>query len=285
MKKIFLFALLCLPFVQLKAQQGIVFKVKYLPNHNYKVGFKVGIKLNATITGDPALMDNLSKSGFTSPIAVNMDMAMDGSTTTGALAADKSFPLNMSYMISNLSVEANGKQAPIPPKITEMNLKMTGHVNSEGQIQIDSAMGKKVSDTAQKKMQQTMNLFQKQIQFPDKPLKPGDSFTQTMPLNLPMGGNSSNNVQMNYSITYKLISISDGKAFFDVVPNFNMNFSIKDVTIAMSATGLGKMIYSIKDNFPVSSDGNFTMKLKVSSAKINVDGTALVTTNYTTVIN
>jgi hypothetical protein len=285
MKKIFLYAILCLSFTQLKAQQGVVFKIKYLPNHNYQMAINVGMKLNATLTGDTSLINKLKAEGITQPVNADLKMAMNGNMKSGSLGADNTFPLNMDFKIADLSVSANGKQAPIPPSITEKDIKVVAHVSQDGKFTIDSAAGKKANDTTQKKMQKMMDIFQKQIQFPDKPLKPGDSFTQSMPMNMPIGSGSNKDVKIDATVTYKLTSISDGKAYFDMVPNFSMDLKIKNTAISVTGTGTGKMVYSIKDNYPLSKDGNFTMKIKVISEKLNVDATAAITTSATTTLN
>ncbi len=286
MKKTYLLALLCLPFVQLKAQDAVVYKIKYLPNHQYKMAVKMGMKMNATLTGDSSLLDKLKTEGITQPVTVDFQFAIDLNVKTGTLGTDNMIPLNMDVKINSLSVTANGKAAPIPVSITGKDIKIVGRAGQDGlSMVIDSVAGKKTNDSSQKNMQQMMNLFQKQIKFPEKGLKPGESFTQTMPFNIPMGKNSTNNIHMDYSITYKLTSVSDGKAYFDVVPNFTMNMGVEKMVFNMSGTGLGKMIYSIKDNFPVSNDGNFNMTIKVTSDKLNVDGSAVITTNSKTEIN
>jgi hypothetical protein len=286
MKKIYLLALMCLTFIQLKAQDGVTFKIKFMPNRNYKTDISMNMKLNAAVTGDPAILDKLKSSGITPPITALFDFGMGGIMQSGAAGSDGSFPLNIDYKFNKLSVSVNGQEAPIPPSISDKDIKVSAHVGSDGIMMIDSAAGKKVDDTSRNKMKQMMNLFQKQIQFPAKGMKPGDSFTQTMPMNLPIGKQMGGDVKINYSTTYKLISISDGKAYFDVVPNFSMDFNIQNkMSFSISGTGLGKMVYSIKDNFPVSNSGNFTMKIKVKSDKVNVDADGTVTTNSTTTIN
>jgi len=284
MKKICLIALLCLIFIQVKAQDGATFKIKFKPNYTYKSDISVNMKLDANATGDPDIIDKLKSSGITNPITALLDMGFNGVMKTGSTGADNSFPLTMDYKIAKLSVSANGQEAPIPPSVSEKDIKIVGSISQDGVMSIDSAAGKKADDSTKNQMKQMMELFQKKIQFPAKAMKPGESFTQTTPMNLPMGKNGGN-INVNYSTTYKLVSISDGKAFFDVVPNFSMDFSIQKIAINMSGTGLGKMVYSIKDNFPISNEGNFTLKLKVTSAKVNVDATGDIKTSSTTVIN
>ncbi len=283
MKKICILALMCFSLTQVKAQKGVVLKVKYLPNHDYQTSLSMDMKLVATITGDQQIIDKLNSQGITQPVNANLSLAMSGDSRTGAMAADKTFPINIDYKINNISVSANGKEMPIPPKITEKDLKVVGHVSEDWKIQIDSAEGKKVTDSTEKKMKQMMNLFQKQIQFPDKALKPGDTFTQGSPMDIPITQGQS--IHIDAGMTYKLVSISDGKAYFDLTPNFSMNLQIKTVSINVSGTGTGKMVYDIKNNFPLSKEGTLNMKIKETSDKLNVDATAVITTKYTAAIN
>jgi hypothetical protein len=201
-----------------------------------------------------------------------------------ALAADKSIPVNMDYKINNIAVTANGKQIPIPPKATEKDIKLVGHISQDWRITLDSANGKAVADTARQKVQQMMNMLQKQIQFPDKPLKPGDSFTQRAPMNIPVGKDSTS-AKIDASVTYKLIKIADGKAYFDMIPNFSLNVLAGKASVNMSGTGTGTMVYSIKDDFPLSKEGNINLNIKVVTPKVNIDGTAVVTSKYDCVIS
>lgn len=283
MKKIYLIAFICLGFTQLWAQQGVVFKIKYLPNHSYQSNISGDMKVNATVTGDPQILDKLKEQGITQPVSADLSMAFGGLMKTGALGADNSIPVNMDYKISSISVTANGKEIPIPPKATEKDLKASGHISQDWMIKLDSADGKAIADTAQQKMQQMMNMLQKQIQFPDKPLKPGDSFSQRSPINIPL--KEGNDIKVDAGVTYKLVRIADAKAYFDMIPNFSMNLQIGKVSVDMSGTGTGKMVYSIKDNFPLSKEGSIDVKIKLASPKINVDGTAVITSKYDCTIN
>lgn len=283
MKKICFLVMLCLSFVQLKAQQGIVFKVKYLPDHNYQVAVNLGMKINATISGDSSLIDKLNTEGITQPVLANVKLVMNGTMKSGPLNADKSFPLNMDYKVSSLSASAEGKQAPIPGNISKKEIRIIAHVNPDGTLQIDSAEGKKAADTTKQKMQQMMNLVQKEIQFPNKPLKPGDTFTQSAPITLPVKEGES--AKVDYSTVYKLVSISDGKAYFDMTPTFSLDLTKGNTTVNVTGTGTGKMVYSIKDNFPISKEGTFNMTIKVSSDKLKVDGTAVITSTSDITIN
>lgn len=276
MKKICLLALLCVSFCQLKAQNSVVFKVKYLPNHNYHLVAGIGIKANVNINGDQQTIDKISKMGIKSPVAADIAVNIDGNTVSGTAAADNSFPLNIDYNVANIKLNFNGKDVPVPMG-NKHNAKIYAHVGSDGQIKIDSADGKKVNDTTERKMQQMLNMMQSSVKFPAKPMKPGESFTQHMPINIPV--KDKGNVKADASATYKLISISGDLANFTFTSTLTMNFKGEKVAMDISGNGDGTMVYSIKNNFPVSKDGTFNIKLKLTADKVNVDGTAVVTTS------
>lgn len=284
MKKLFLYAALCLTLTQVKAQQGVVFKIKYQPNKNYQLDAKIGVKANVTLTGDQDLIDKLKSQGITQPVMADANIGYGGTMKTGTLAADNSFPIAINMKLNDVSLQANGNQVPIPPKATEKSFKAYGHVSSDNHFRVDSADGKRVNDSTEKKMQKMLDFVQNQIKFPEKPMKPGDSFTQSVPINVPVGG-KENNLKIDASVTYKLIKIEDGKAYFDLTNNVNVNFQMKQINAAITGTGAGKMVYSIKDNYPVSKDATINLKIKLTSDKINADGKIDVTSSYTGSVN
>ena len=144
MKKICIVMILCLALIQVKAQNGVVFKVKYAPNRTYQTNVKVDAKFNVDLSGNQELIDKIKSQGITQPIAANLSISMSGITKTGSLAANKSFPVNLDYKIDDISASASGKQFPIPPKITEKDFKMAGRVTNGWQIALDSANGRYV---------------------------------------------------------------------------------------------------------------------------------------------
>jgi len=285
MKKIYLLALLCLPFA-LKAQDGVVFKIKYQPNHTYNMNMGLGMNMNVTVTGDPAILQKLKDEGINQPVMALLGLGVNGTMKTGTPGADNMMPITMDFKIDSLNVSANGKQAPIPPSATDKAIHINGHANADNisMFVIDSVNGKKAGDSSQNSMKQMMSMVQRQVQFPATAMKPGDTFTQNMPINVPMKGSKSN-IKVDASITYKLNNIADGKAYFDVMPKFSMNMDIMKIAVNISGNGTGKMVYSIKDNFPLSRSGTFNATIKVTSAKLNVDGTAVITSSTMTVIN
>jgi len=125
-----------------------------------------------------------------------------------------------------------------------------------------------------------MNNILQMVKFPDHPLNVGDSFTQQVPLNIPMLSGVSNNV----ATTYTLVSIKGNIANFDVKQDMNMHMNIKGkVDIGFTGAGGGKMVYDISNGFPVSYTTNANMQITVKTDKINVSGNLIMTgtMNYT----
>jgi hypothetical protein len=284
MKKIFLITLLCLSLVKLKAQEGIVFKMQYMPNRTYKSTIGIAVKVNAEVTGSQSVIDKLKSQGISSPVEGNLAAGITGEMKTGSMGVDNAVPMDMEYKVSNISANANGKDFPIPPMVTEKEINIKGRITRDGQLQlVDSAQGKAVSDSTKARMQHIISMVQKEIRFPSRPLKVGDSFTDTIPIHIPGHGDSY--MQANAKAVYKLVSVANGNAYFGVVPTFILNFKMHDATIDITGMGIGRLIYSIKDNFPISKETTMNIKIKVTSDKVNIDGTSTVTAHYTCTIN
>jgi hypothetical protein len=279
MKNIFSVLLISAAFNFCHAQ-SVNFKIKYLPNHTYQLSGNSQITINTDLSSVPQIANALSAQGITEPVNAVANMQMQSTTTTGAIAADGTTPFNMGFSLPSIAVNVNGKQIPIPMNAAMSNVKMYGHVGTDGKMNVDSLNGKKVADSAAVKALSMMNNMFKMINFPDHPLQPGDTFTQEMPLSLPVGGKG---FDINIKITYKLISTDGAKANFDIVQDINMQMNIKDkANVSVIGGGTGKMVYDIANNFPsyFSSSADMKVNVKASGMDINANVTSKGEMNY-----
>ena len=280
MKK-YIYLLLLLIVFKAEAQDGVVFKMKYLPGHNYNGGITMAINCKISLSGDQKILDQINSQGVTQPIALDMTISMKGITKTGLPGKNNVFPLTMNYKLDSLKLNMGGKAIPIPEKANP-DMMVYGHVGSDGKLVADSLSGGTAKDTSQKKITQMMNTFQNMVKFPDRPLHIGDTFTQDMPFNLPVAGNS---MAANAKVTYKLVSIDNGMAYFDVEQNMDMNIPIKTESMNLQGKGTGKLIYDIENNFPSDYKVNITLKFSGKIATLQIDGTALMDMDYKNSIN
>jgi hypothetical protein len=277
MKKIIGLLLLFI-VVKASAQQAVLFKMKYLPQHTYNILISMKANINGDLSGNQQVLDKLQEQGITMPAVIIMAGNTIGVTKTGVLAADNSFPMMTTFHEEHPSITVNGKDAPIPipqkPAVT-----IYAHVLPDGKIKGDSVTGKK-NDTSGKIATKMFNSFQKHLKFPDYPLHVGDSFTQDLPFNMPM--NMSN---VNSKAVYTLVSIADGKAYFDMTQTIDMKVDVKQTQLTIAGSGTGKMIFDIKDSFPLSYSTTINMTVNGNINTLILKGTAVMNLDIKNDIN
>jgi len=281
MKKI-IFLILLLFVFKAEAQKSVTFKMKYLPNHNYQAAVNMDIKCNITISGDEQVIEKLKSQGMTQPISLNMNMKMNGDTKTGVAGANNTFPLAMTFKLDQIEGTLNGNPIPIPGNVSSKVTRLYGHVGQDGKLKADSISGGTMKDTSEQKISQLMNSIQKKIQFPDHPMHIGDTFTQEMPFNIPLGGN---NMNATAKAVYKLVKIADGNAYFDIQQSMDMSIPVKNEIVTLKGDGNGKMVFSLKDSFPTDFTSNINLKFNGKITTVQVDGTAAISMEYKYTIN
>jgi hypothetical protein len=279
MKKILFFGLLLLTINLVKAQDEVLFKIKYLPSHNYQFSGGGTVALQTDLSANKDIASKLAAQGITQPINAVIEFDVKGITTTSAINADKVIPLVMNFSTPTISGTMNGKSIPIPSK--SVNSSIYGHIDANGNLNVDSLNGKKLNDSASNVAKSMMNKMMGLVNFPEQPLKVGDSFTRDVPFNFPM----AKGMAINVKVTYKLTGISNGKAYLDLVQDLNMKMQMKKIGVTITGDGTGKMVYDIKNSFPVSQTSNIFMTINVQSDKFSGSGTAKIIGNSTYVIN
>lgn len=280
MKKI-IFLLLLLFAFKAEAQKSVLFKMKYSPNRTYATVTGVTMNFDVNLSGNEEIIEKIKSEGITQPIKANIAMTMSGNTKTGSPGADNVFPMVMSYKLEQISVKIGEKEIPIPSK-SSPQVSIYGHVGQEGKFKADSLSGNKLRDTSEKKITQMMNAIQNKIKFPEKPMRIGDTFTQEMPISIPM---AENNGETNVKATYKLISIANGNAYFDLVQNADIQINIKGVVLKISGAGTGKLIYSIKNNFPIDYKTSLNLAIDGNVNTLIIKGTAILNADYNYTVN
>jgi len=280
MKKIIYLALLLIAF-KAEAQKGVVFKIKYLPNHTYDGTIGIKISANVNLSGNDTIVSKLQQQGISLPVSVNLALKIKGDMRTGSKSAEGIFPLSMKYNVDELSGDLNGKSFPIPMDKLKTGVQMYGHIEPGGTVKADSIAGQKLNDASAQNFSKMMDLVQKNIKFPDHPIKVGESFTQDVPLNIPVTGN----MHMDSKVVYTLVNIADGKAYFDIQQTMDMRIPIQGDAISLSGSGAGKMVYSIKDNFATAYSADMDIKFTGQIKTLKIDASAKMMMEYKYDIN
>jgi len=271
MKKLLFVGLLALSANLVRSQDAVLFKIKFLPNHTYHISSSLSGTINTDLSANKEIVAKLSQQGFTQPLVASISYSNNSIATTGGRIADNSFPITIvKGETPQFNFKINDKPLPIPaPK--QADSKFYGHIGSDGKLNLDSLAGKKLDDSATVKIKKTINNLMGAINFPDHKLKVGETFVQNVPFNMPMGGSG---MAMDIKITYKLVSISNGLAYFDLDQAIDMKLNVKGVNASVTGHGAGKMIYDIGNSYTQSSKSDFKLFITVQSDKLNVVATA-----------
>ncbi|HVW95711.1 MAG TPA: hypothetical protein VHA56_07065 [Mucilaginibacter sp.] len=282
MNKALLFFVFLLACLKLSAQKSTTFRMQYAPGHTYAMTTEMSMDFNVDLSGDQDITDKLSAQGITSPVKATMTMTMEGNTQTGEADGQHVFPVTMKVNLDKMTMKLGERDIPIPAIANKPTI-IYGHVLQDGKIKADSLNGQYVADSSSSRVAQIMNNAQYKIKFPDHPLKVGDTFVQDMPFAIPMAQNENGATAIK--ATYKLTGINDGKAYFDVDQQVDMKLNFKGVIISITGGGSGKMIYSVKDNFPVDYTTNMNIKLDGQVNTLMIKGSFTVVGETKYVIN
>jgi hypothetical protein len=229
--------------VQVQAQKEVLFKIKYLPNHNYSSVSKTDMNMEMDIAGDTAAINKIKRSGKKLPLFIQVQKASNIEVKTGPIV-NNSFSVVMHNQVTVGKTKINGIEQPA--KTTNSNIDIYGICNNEGKIKVDSIGGKTLNDALKQQLTQMISSMQSSIKFPDKPMKIGDTFSQDLPMDLPIAGLS---VKLLVKGVYKLIGIESNKAYFDITFTVTMDMSDNKMSLDMTGGGDGKVIYDIESSY------------------------------------
>jgi hypothetical protein len=275
--------LLFAAIVSVKAQTEVLFKIKMLPNRTYSSTMKMDMNMEMNYDGDAATMDKIKASGVKMPIIMQMQSGMNADIKTGSVNKNNYFPFSMSMQQLEAKMTMSGQPSPMPPTSAAIQT-MYGKCPIDGLMEIDSIPGTAMNDSLKITMRKLMKSIQASVEFPTKPMKVGDTFTQESPFDIPMAGM---NAKMKMKAIYKLISIANGKANFDM--NFTMSMDMGlggQGAMDMKGDGDGKMVYDMATNYPSDSKQNVNMlySMAIPQQKMSMKGTLKMQMDQQTVV-
>ncbi|HTH83583.1 MAG TPA: hypothetical protein VL490_11645 [Mucilaginibacter sp.] len=116
--------------VSVKAQQPILFKIKYLPNHVYKMSMNVETNMEMAMpTGEEIKsMPKVRKQ--------TSNTTIQSIVTTGAAKADHTFPIKMQIVDMKINAKINGAQS----NLQNMKSPMAGQVITGNAMPMEECM-------------------------------------------------------------------------------------------------------------------------------------------------
>lgn len=282
MKKLLLTLAILLSFIGLKAQESVLFKIKYLPNNFYESTINTNMNMEMNFLGDSASLKKIKDKGIKLPMIISSVTNMDFSIKTGELKIDKSYDVEILYKDINSKQTVNGTEKE-PQANPLKGETIFGNYTSDGKIHVNSMSGGSLNDQVRQQLEEMMENLVNQIKFPDQPMKIGDTFNQEIPFVLPVVGE---NLRATIKIIYKLTKIENDLAYFDLDESMDLNLTkqkdSQTITVNGNGIGNGNLTYNTKKNYASVRNATLIMNYKMLVGAITVTGKANISSTTET---
>jgi hypothetical protein len=240
------------------SQDSILLDVHYKPLKTYNQVTEQTSQTELTYIGSDVFLEKLMARNIENPTKATKESTIETTCKTGKIAKNDHFPIEMTFV---KSISSDGKK-PIPDGTTLYGQCTT----TDAMPKLDSMRSDGMDENFKNTVFQSMKSMFSQISFPKKQFRIGDSCAFETPISMPMAGMTIN---MTITTTYKLMSVSNGIANFDLSQVYTMTSVTK---IEMSATGAGKgnLFYDIPNNYytQYNVEMNMDMKMKLEELEI-----------------
>jgi hypothetical protein len=267
------------------AQQG-VFKFKYLPEQHYATQTKTTVNMSLSIKGNDAEVEKLKSAGIYMPMVLKSEDNMIAEVNTGrATEGDQAvFPVVVRY--SNVFSNQTLNNKVLPVRQNQLCSRyIFGKSDTEGNFRVDSIAGMELNDDIKTAVVKMLNKLQKRIAFPDKPMNIGDTFSQEVPVNVPIPGVDA---QFKVKVTYKLMAIANGMAQFAIDQSGKINFHSKQKDMYLTGigdgTGSGTFKYDMSKSYITDMQSDLSFNYIMNIRNITMAGVASTSTSQQTVV-
>jgi hypothetical protein len=267
------FILLILISITSCAQESVIFKTKFKPSKKYKTQVKTTSHTEIEFIADQEIIDRIKSQGIELPMITESETNMATDINTQNLDENGEFSATMEYgkMITTKTISGKTTTEEKPYS----GMKILGKYDIQNKFKIDTIIGDKVSQQMRNVLKTTLESVQQAIEFPEKPMKVGESFNSEIPMTIPMEGMNPISVKIN--MEYLLTEIKNGKAFFDIKQTVGLDISQEQLNVVASGTGTGISEFDIKENYltkyksklpmdmTIKVNEKMTMKMKITT--------------------
>ena len=267
--------------VSVCAQDEVLFREMFKPGKVYvtELDLLIDGKMNLDASAD--IMEDLAEQGMARPIAIKGKNTMVMRFETGELTADGLIPVRIEYVKAHSSMEVMNEVVDEDGPMTGM--VVYGKYDKDMNLMVDSITNIAITEEQKAVFLETINTLQGKIDFPGHAMKVGDTFTQMIPLTIPIAGMAP--LEMKTELTYRLVSISEGIARFEVEQKLKMEMSDKTANINASADGKGFCEYDISNSKLTGNDMILDISMRLDMGGMYLVFSYRTTTHQTTTIS
>ena len=235
------------------------FKIQYNPGTRYDQTLDQTSYLEMKYAGEPEFIQILKDKGVQNPTIVDNHSVIESVLKTGTITNKTYFPLTIEF----LKTTNSDNKTQIPDGTIIYGKGTLGNMPT-----LDSIVSKGLSEEFKKGILQTMQATFAQINIPERKVKVGDVFDIDTPLSIPI---ASLQMDMTITTTYKLLSIKNNIADFDVSQVYTMKTNTTKFPMNATGTGKGKLLYDVVNNFNLKYQIDMEMSANMKIEKIELD--------------
>jgi hypothetical protein len=234
-------------------QDSLTFKIQYQPEKTYNCTADRVTNSIVKFKGTEKSLQRLKAMGRQNPTFSNKKSQTQWVLKTGKQVDGTDFPVAVDYVIttSNDGQKGSPVKASFKGKFASDNLPEFNSIVADG-------LDEKDNTTLLQSLQNTFT----QLSFPERKVKIGEQFTIENPSTIPMEGST---VDVVVKTNYKLISISEGIANFDISQQYTLNPRLMDNSLKGSVSSKGHLVYDIAHtivlNYTLDTDMEITKNL------------------------
>lgn len=235
------------------------FKIQYNPETKYDQTLDQTSYLEMKYAGEADFMQTLKEKGVQNPTIIDNHSIIESIMKTGKLTNKTFFPLTIEF----LKTTNSDNKTQIPDGTIIYGKGTLGNMPT-----LDSIVSKGLNEEFKKGILETMKATFAQINIPERKVKVGDVFDIDTPLSIPV---ASLQMDMTITTTYKLLSIKNNVADFDISQVYTMKTNTTKFPMNATGTGKGKLLYDVVNNFNLKYQIDMEMSANMKIEKIELD--------------
>jgi hypothetical protein len=230
-----LLLLICFSCNKPNKPEGVILKVQFQPEKTYNITTIRGTETVITYSGKDIAMRKLKSMKIKNPTISTVRTKTEAELVTGKSSADFSFQVSLTYQ---KIMSLDGKNEI--PKGTMVQ----GEITKNALPTFNKVISNTLSTDQRIQLLQTVQSTFDQFKFPEQRLKIGDQFSIDRPVSMPMEGST---IEIVVTTNYKLISIKNGLAQFELSQNYQMTPILMNNSFTGSGSGKGQLSYDTEN--------------------------------------
>ena len=223
----------------LNAQISVKFENEFYPNKKYENVNYTNSKSYMNFEGDKDFIKALKDQGVNIPIISETSI----------------------NSISEIETK-NEKNNQIPFVTYFKKVSKTQNINGIETTEPDNLEGSYIYGYYENRKSTVIDNTAKRINYPENPIKIGDTFEQNLPMDFPFA--NFGKISFIINTKYLLKEIKNGVAFFDTKINFIMTSEIPNIELTSKGTGTGVVEYDITNKFTSNNSSKYILELHAS---------------------